>query len=57
MFFSFFIYELLGEDGVISVSADRSVRVWQLRDSGQVPHYLPQYKYRKLFKIEGSFII
>jgi len=33
-----------GEDGVISVSADRSVRVWQLRDSGQywpsICHYM-----------------
>ena len=24
-----------GEDGVISISSDRSVRVWLLRDSGQ----------------------
>ena len=35
---------LLGENGVISVSADRSVRVWQLRDSGQfwpsICHYM-----------------
>jgi len=33
-----------GENGVISVSADRSVRVWQLRDSGQfwpsICHYM-----------------
>lgn len=34
-----------GENGVISISSDRSVRVWLLRDSGQfwpsVCHYMP----------------
>ena len=33
-----------GEDGVISISADRSVRIWLLRDSGQfwpsICHYM-----------------
>ena len=37
-----------GEDTVISISQDRSVRVWLLRDSGQfwpsVCHYMPRFR-------------
>jgi hypothetical protein len=41
---AYFLLSFLGENGVISVSNDRSVRVWLLRDSGQfwpsICHYM-----------------